>query len=182
MLDEYKELQQLETLIKDFNITLTEEELLNLLQIKYRWRHDTIEFINHAGMVSNLIYDIDEHLNFDKFVELYNLGFPSIIANIMDITAELRNLDKELFKVRGCNTNANLYFSKGTTSHRPSFDLHTHDYNVIAKSIYGKAKWKVGMSEFVLNPGETVIIPKGTQHAVLESTEPRLSLTLNMTG
>jgi len=182
MIDEFQELKKIEKIICDFKISLTEAEMLELLQIRYRWGHDTIEFINHAGMSSNLIFDVDKHLNFEKFMELYNLGFASILVNIMDLTKELRELNKKLFKVRGSHTYANLYFSKGTTAHRPSFDPHSHDYNVIAKSIYGSAKWKVGMSEFTLNPGETVLIPRGTQHAVLESTHPRLSLTLNVSG
>jgi len=182
MLNELEKLQQLESIIKDFQINLTEDKMLDLLQIKYRWRYDTVEFINHAGNVNNFLYDIDEHLNYEKFLELYNLGFPAIIPNIMDITSDLRELNKKLFKHRGCLTNGNLYFSSGSADHRPSFDLHSHDYDVIVKSMYGPAKWQVGVSSFMLLPGETVIIPKGTVHGVLQSTEPRLSLTLNMSS
>jgi len=182
MTNEFQELKQLEKLIREFDITLTEEKMFDLLQIRYRWGHDTIEFINHSGMSSTQFFDVDKHLNFEKYMELYNLGFPSILVNILDLTSELRELNRELFKLRGSHTYGNLYFSKGTTTHRPSFDPHAHDYNVITKSIYGPARWKVGMSEYTVNPGETVLLPRGTQHAVLESTQPRLSLTLNMSG
>ena len=53
-------------------------------------------------------------------------------------------------------------------------------YNVIVKQIYGKSKWLIGENKFVLEPNQTCLIPKNTGHAVIEKTENKLSLTLNI--
>lgn len=100
----------------------------------------------------------------------------------MDLTSELRSLDDKLYEYKGSETNANLYFSSGTTIKRPSFDPHNHDYHVIVKPIYGSCVWEVNGEQYIADPDGVLILPSGTMHSVVENREPRLSLTINMSG
>tara|TARA_B000000532_G_scaffold174378_1_gene141322 strand:- start:179 stop:664 length:486 start_codon:yes stop_codon:yes gene_type:complete len=161
--------------------------MLSLLQIKYRWQKDLIHVINHCGVINQDFFDLnDSCINYDRWKKFYDMGFTTLMFNVLDLTEELRELNEKLLPIRGSNTLANFYFSKGTETRRPSFDKHTHDYNVIVKPIYGKVHWKVNgediIADPVANPRNLIVVPAYTEHQVVASTEPKLSLTINLTA
>ena len=87
-----------------------------------------------------------------------------------------------MYEYKGSETNANLYLSAGTTTKRPSFDPHNHDYHVIVKPIYGTCTWTIDGQTKEADPSDVIIIPEGSMHAVIDNPEPRLSLTINVSG
>ena len=182
MNNEEEYLQKGAELIRAHEISLTEEEMLDLLQIKYRWPEPAIEVINQVGNTSNGFFDQRKFLIYERWKRLYDLGFTTLMSNVMDLTSELRSLDDKLYEYKGSETNANLYFSSGTTIKRPSFDPHNHDYHVIVKPIYGSCVWEVNGEQYIADPDGVLILPSGTMHSVVENREPRLSLTINMSG
>ena len=169
-------------IIGEHEINLTEEDMLDLLQIKYRWPEMAIEVINQCGNTSNGFFDSRKFLIYDRWKRLYDLGFTTLLNNVMDLTSELRDLDNKLFEYKGSETNANLYFTAGTKDKRPSFDPHHHEYHVIVKPIYGTCLWKINDSVEEITPEGVLILPAGTEHSVCSNEEPRLSLTINMSG
>jgi len=169
-------------IIKEHEITLDEDGILDLLQIKYRWPEPALEVINQCQKKSDGFFDSRGYVYYEKWKRLYDLGFTSLLSNIMDLTAELRSLDDKLFEYKGSETNANMYLSAGTTKHRASFDPHNHDYHVIVKPIYGTCTWVINGKSQEVDPSDVLIIPAGTMHSVVENKEPRLSLTMNLSG
>ena len=169
-------------IIREHEITLDEDGILDLLQIKYRWPEPALEVINQCQKKSDGFFDSRGYVYYEKWKRLYDLGFTSLLSNIMDLTAELRSLDDKLFEYKGSETNANMYLSAGTTKHRASFDPHNHDYHVIVKQIYGTCTWIINGKSQEANPSDVLIIPAGTMHSVAENKEPRLSLTMNLSG
>ena len=180
--DDETYLNKLSEIIENHSISLTEEKILDLLQIRYRWARGSIETINACGRVSMDYYSNDGSLDFYKWKKLYDLGFTSHITDVMDVTSELRELDNKLFEVRGSRTISNFYIGKGNSTSRVSFPPHNHDYHVIVKPIYGVCTWLIGNETQKVGPGDIIVLPSYTPHAVLDAPEPRLSLTLNLTG
>lgn len=168
--------------IKDHPISIDESLILDLLKIKYRWPKGHVETINMCSMTMDDYFDNDGYLCFDQWKVLYDWGFSSHLHNIMDLTEDLRSLNKKLLEVRGSNTMANIYLSSGTTTKLPSFPPHHHDYHVVVRTIYGRTKWYVDNDILEVEPGATILIPAGTVHAVVEAKEPRLSVTMNVSG
>ena len=121
MINEEEYLQKGAELIRDHEITLTEEGMLDLLQIKYRWPEPAIEVINQVGNTSNGFFDQRKFLIYERWKRLYDLGFTTLMSNVMDLTSELRSLDDKLYEYKGSETNANLYFS---------YRLYLRYYNV----------------------------------------------------
>ena len=179
-------LKKINNIIKDFKISLTEQELLELLQIRKRWPHkylwgqNTVEIIsNQQTCESIFFFKADGYLDYEKWFDFYNLGYTTIISNALDINKELRHLNKILTNVTGLSICGNLYFSKpGQT---PSFYKHKHDYDVIVKQIYGETEWFLNDKKFILKPNYTCIIEKNMYHQVLNKQDKKLSLTLNIT-
>ena len=169
-------------IIKEHEINLDEEKILDLLQIKYRWPEPALEVINQCQKKSNGFFDSRGYIYYDRWKRLYDLGFTSLLSNIMDLTKELRSLDNKLYEYKGSETNANMYLSSGTTTNRPSFDPHNHDYHVIVKPIYGSCTWVINGQPRKVDTSDVLVIPAGTMHAVVENKEPRLSLTMNLSG
>ena len=169
-------------IIKEHEITLDEDGILDLLQIKYRWPEPALEVINQCQKKSNGFFDSRGYIYYDRWKRLYDLGFTSLLSNIMDLTSELRSLDDKLYEYKGSETNANMYLSAGTTKHRASFDPHNHDYHVIVKPIYGTCTWVINGKSQEVDPSDVLIIQAGTMHSVVENKEPRLSLTMNLSG
>ena len=174
-------------IIANTPINIDEKKMLSLLQIKYRWQKDWIHVINNCGIINEDFFELNgAFINYDRWKKFYDMGFTTLMFNVLDLTEELRELDEKLLYIRGSHTLANFYFSKGTETRRPSFDIHTHDYNVIVKPIYGKVHWKINGEDFIAdpkeNPNRVIIIPAYTEHQVISSKEPKLSLTFNLTA
>ena len=169
-------------IIKDHEITLDEDGILDLLQIKYRWPEPALEVINQCQKKSNGFFDSRGYIYYDRWKKLYDLGFTSLLSNIMDLTSELRSLDDKLYEYKGSETNANFYLSKGTETRRPSFDPHNHDYHVVVKPIYGSCTWVVNGKKHEAVEDSVLVIPAFSEHSVISNKEPRLSLTINLTG
>ena len=135
--------------IGEHEINLTEEDVLDLLQIKYRWPEMAIEVINQMGNTSDGFFDSRKFLIYDRWKRLYDLGFTTLLNNVMDLTKELRALDKKLFEYKGSETNANLYFTAGTKDKRPSFDPHHHMPIIVAiRTETSRISLKFGVSLF----------------------------------
>ena len=169
-------------------IDIDEEQLFDLLKIKSRWPFvypntelKSVEIITETGAQTSNFFDVSRrgiYLNFNRWYSYYEKGFTTIISNVFDLTKDLRLLEQELIDVTGVECLCNFYAS--SPGRKPSFDKHTHDYDVIVKQIYGSAMGLVGDKTFKLQPQQCIHIPENTPHAVLESDEKRLSLTINV--
>jgi len=178
-------LTDLKEIVENNKIFLEEKDLLNLLKIekrwpiKYPWNQSTVEIIDNFGNLrNNFIYNYDGYLNFDLWFEMYDLGYTTVVSNVLDLNEDLRNLQKLIINKTGIKINGNFYFSK--TGQNPSFNEHVHPYDVIVKQIYGSAHWRVDNKEFILNPQESILLTKNTKHQVFFQKEKKLSLTLNI--
>jgi hypothetical protein len=173
--------------IENTKVNLCENDILNFLQIQKRWpiqypsSQATIQIINQLGFPNADFFENTRDgvfLNYEKWLYFYNLGFTSIISNVLDLTKELRLLQKTLVDEIGLKICGNFYFGK--PGRKASFNKHSHSYDVIVKQIYGKSKWILDNQEIYLYPNQVLYVPKGTEHAVIEKTEKKLSLTLNI--
>ena len=180
-------LKELANVIESIEIPLDEKTILDFIKIerrwplRYPWNQNSIEIINNFGNSTiEGLFRSNGYLNYNAWQEYYNLGYTTILSNILDLTSELRHLDKMLKKIIGGEINANFYLSKAGSNNKPSFESHLHRYDVIVKQLYGSAHWEVNNKQLVLNKNETLIIPKDTYHKVFLVTEPKLSLTLNI--
>jgi len=183
-----KKEKQLMKFIQDFKINITEDDMFNLLKIKRRWparthTYDqaTIEVISMYGQKHNYINDTTGYLDFDKMKSFYDKGFTILMADVLDLTEELRELEKELIAKTGIgNIRGNFYFGNGKPGIHPSFDLHSHGYNVIQKQIYGTNYWTVNDQQYEIHEQEIIFIPAQAWHEVYKSDGKRLSLTINL--
>ena len=188
-------------IIDEFKIDIDEEDILNLLQIENRWpfkyfydvenqqipslspiygKDTPIQVITTENNVEfSKFYDRDGAFIFDEWKKYYDLGFVTMISNVLDLTPELRNLRKKLFEITGMNLIGNFYFSKHVSSYR-SWLPHSHHYSVIVKVIYGKTKWRISDDIFEYTENDTILIPKNTDHSVVECLSDRLTLTINL--
>ena len=173
-------------------VNMTEQDMFDCLNIKRRFpllmKHTgwdrpcvSVEVITeHGGKIAHEFFDAHGYLIFDEWKKYYDLGFTTIVSNILDLTSELRHLHKELTKIIGRPTFGNLYFSKGSNGNAVSFPHHNHEYDVVVKPIYGKYTWKIN-DELIENEHKIIYIPSGTYHSVVDVPGPKLSLTLNLT-
>ena len=183
-----KKEKQLMKFIQDFKINITEDDMFNPLKIKRRWparthTYDqaTIEVISMYGQKHNFINDTTGYLDFDKMKTFYDKGFTILMADVLDLTEELRELEKELIARTGIgNIRGNMYFGNGKPGIHPSFDLHSHGYNVIQKQIYGTNYWTVNDQQYEIHEQEIIFIPAQAWHEVYKSDGKRLSLTINL--
>jgi|TARA_S200002703_G_scaffold130061_1_gene117280 mannose-6-phosphate isomerase-like protein (cupin superfamily) len=179
------DLTKLQNIVDSTNINLTESDVLNFLKnrkrwpFKYPWNQPTVEILSNAGnLQSDYLFDADSYLNFSKWEELYNLGYTSVVSNILDLSDDLRILQKKLFLETGLNITANFYFSK--PGQQASFDAHKHSYDVIVKQIYGESTWSINNKVFILQSQKSCIVPKNSLHQVLDKNVKKLSLTINI--
>ena len=176
--------QETRDMVNAHPIHVDEKDVLELLQIKRRflkefpWGQPTVEVIGQHRMIANF-FDTEGVFLYDEWKKHYDAGFTTIITNVLDLTSELRDLDKKIFSYVGRHINGNFYFTKGSTKNRVSFDLHNHEHHVIVKPIYGKSSWICGGRDFVCDK-EAFIIDKEEFHCVYKCTEPKLSLTLSL--
>jgi len=185
MLTDNQILQEAAKIVKDNPINLDEDFLLDILQMRYRWPKNSVEVISNFCNPSESFFGGGHNvLLYDRWYELYKLGFTTMLNNCLDIHPDMRKLEKLLYQFIGEIPTGNIYMSSGTVKNRPSFDLHAHEYNVISTSIYGTTKWNIASQNKFLDgiidiaPGEQVIIPSRTKHAVVDSPEKRCNLTL----
>ena len=179
------DLIKLKNIIKSIDVDLTEEDLFNFLKIKrrwpfkYTWGQSSVQILSNNGYLqSNYIFDLDGFVNFEKWKKFYDLGFTSVISNILDLNDDLRNIYKQLSEATGLNINGNFYFSK--PGQLASFEPHKHNYDVIIKQIYGQSNWVIEDNKFVMKPKDTCIIKKNSIHQVIDKKEKKLSLTINI--
>jgi len=181
-----EELLKLKQIVDSIPINLTEKDIINFLKIKkrwpykYTWGQPSVEIIpNQTTNNQNILfYDIDGYLNFERWEYFYNLGFTTIISNVLDLNDDLRFLQKKITEETGLGINGNFYFSK--PGKKASFDAHKHEYNVLVKQIYGQSKWKINEETFIMEPQNSCIIPKNSIHQVIDKNENKLSLTINL--
>jgi quercetin dioxygenase-like cupin family protein len=180
-------LEILERDIKNIKINISEEDVLSFLKIRKRWpvkyltNQPSIEIIDNLGnndFGNSLFFDSEGYLIYDKWLEIYNLGYTTIMSNVLDLHKDLRNLQKYLNNSFGKRMNGNFYFSKG--GQLPSFILHNHEYDVIVKQIYGTGHWILNNNELVLQEQNTLVIPAQSNHQVYKITDKKLSLTINL--
>lgn len=191
-------------LIEDCQINLSEDDILDLLQIENRWPYkyfqdtedprseslssmygyDTpIQVITIPNSVERTkFYTRDGKFIFDEWKKYYDLGFTTMISNVLDLTPELRKLRDKLFELSGINFNGNFYLTNDNITNIPksSWLPHKHHYNVIVKMIYGNTKWKISNDVFEYSEGDVILIPPETYHSVVECPNKRLSLTINL--
>jgi len=179
------DLKKLQDIVDSVTISLSEDDVFEFLKIRkrwpyrYPWNQPSVEILsNNGNLQSNYIFDADSYLNYDKWKEMYNLGYTSVISNILDLNENLRILQKELFYATGLNVGANFYFSR--PGQQPSFDAHKHPYDVIVKQIYGESTWSINNKSFLLQYQKSCIVPKNSVHQVLDKNVKKLSLTINI--
>jgi len=177
--------EELCELVRDTEIHISEQEILNFIKIEKRWpfkypnNQPSLEIINNCGNNQNeIFYNCYGYPDYNKWLHFYELGYTTIISNILDLNEDLRNLSAILEKKLGTKVWGNFYFSK--PGQLPSFPPHKHTYNVIAKQIYGTSEWINGEQQLTLNPQDTIFIPANTVHQVIAKQDKKLSLTLNI--
>lgn len=178
-------INHLDNLIKNHEINLTEEEVLDFLKMnrrfpyRYPWGQPSVEIISNFGTnQSGHFFNSRLEFMYDVWFDYFKKGFTTIIANILDLNKELRLLENKLKDVTGLPINGNFYFSR--PGQRASFPSHKHDYDVIVKQIYGVSDWIINEKKITLQPSETCIIPKGMLHEVISKKTNKLSLTINL--
>ena len=170
--------------IENIKINITEDQVLDYLKIKYRWPfkyswdQNSVEVINNLGKGRTRFFDGHGYLLYDEWLKYYDLGYTSIISNVMNLNKDLRELQTLIVKTVGSHANGNFYFSK--PGQKPSFDKHRHDYPVIVKQIYGGSTWIIDKKRIILNPQQTLLIDSHTEHEVVTKENKKLSLTLNI--
>ena len=181
--------KELMKFVQDFKINITEDDIFNLLKIKRRWPavhpterdQATVEVISMYGQKHNYINDTAGYLDFNTMKSFYDKGFTILMADVLDLTEELRELEKELIAKTGiANIRGNMYFGNGKPDIHPSFDLHSHGYNVIQKQIYGTNYWTVDEQQYEIHEQEIIFIPAQSMHEVYKSDGKRLALTINL--
>ena len=172
-------------IVNNHKINLSEEDVFNFLKITRRWsiRYNsndrTVETIDQWGRNSiSGFFDLEGLFLFDEWKKFYDYGLTTTLADVLDLSIELRDLSEKLFNVCGKKLHANFYFSKGSESSRVSFNQHSHNYDVIVKPIYGKSLWKIN-NDNIMVEDQSFLIPAGTMHSVESCVDGKLSLTIN---
>ena len=180
-----KQLKNILQALEDVKVVLTEQELLNLLKIRKRWpkfypvsNTPSIEVINITGLKSSAFFSEDGYLDYNKWFECYQLGYTTIISNVLDLTEDLRNFSKVLMKEIGFIPHSNFYFSR--PGKRASFPSHSHPYDVFVKQIYGTSDWIINGEKIRLFSQKTLVSPKNMLHEVVTKKNKKLSLTMNI--
>lgn len=190
-------------IIDEHPISITEDKILDLLKIDRRWPYKYMQdienprvgppsiygFDNPVQVITsnnrvefNSFYTRDGYFIFDQWKKYYDLGFTTMISDVLDLTEDLRSLRDTIFKYTGRNLMANFYLTNGreNTLCQSSWNPHDHVYPVAVKLIYGDTKWIIGDEEKQFFAGDTIFIPPKTTHAVIECPNKRLSLTINL--
>jgi len=180
---------KIKNILESTTIKITEDQVLNFLKnkkrwpIRYPWNQNTVEIINNTAGNSNNFFETyyngaASYLDYEKWHRYYALGYTTIISHVLDLTEDLRNLEKKLGEVTGMRINANFYFSK--PGQQPSFMEHHHPYDVFVKQIYGSSPWLVNNKKILLKAQNTLVVPKYAPHHVYAKECKKLSLTFNL--
>tara|TARA_Y100001937_G_scaffold115881_1_gene167185 strand:+ start:127 stop:714 length:588 start_codon:yes stop_codon:yes gene_type:complete len=192
LFDKEKFLDKVVEIVKDTRIELNEPDIFNFLQnekrwpVSYPWNQRTVEVItnidNGIGVSNFSFFNARGYLDYYKWKKFYNLGYTTIIANVLDLDNQLRVLQDKLEKHVGKQINANFYFSKSslTPIQKPSLSDHQHPYDVVVKQIYGQTVWKINNEYKDVHEDDVLLIPRNTVHSVVSSRERKLSLTINI--
>ena len=98
-----KKEKQLMKFVQNFKINITENDMFNLLKIKRRWpathptmneHQPTVEVISMYGQKHNYINDTTGYIDFNVTKSFYDRGFTILLADVLDLTEELRELEK----------------------------------------------------------------------------------------
>lgn len=191
--------QKLFELVSNFKINITEEEILDILQMERRWPYCYFDDVENPkkhtqgfnvpvqvigandAVKMNYFYSRDGFLIFDEWKKTYDMGFTTMLSNILDIHKDLRDLRDEIFEYSGIKVYANLYLTNGGVGKcSPSWTHHNHQYPVIVKTIYGDVEWKLDDENITLSSGNTMFIKPEVNHSVINCPNKRLSLTINL--
>ena len=174
------------SIVNGCNLNISEFDVLNFLKNRKRWPktytfgQPSVEIITQFGGTSQQdLFDIEGYFIYENWIKYYELGFTTIVSNVLDLDESLRNLQNKILEYTGTKINGNFYFSMGSLKHRISFEEHNHDYSVIVKPIYGKSKWAISGKEFETSK-ESFLIKPGEFHSVYQCINKKLSLTLNI--
>ena len=180
------DIEKIHKFVNDIHIDMTEEDMLDILKMtrrwpyKYHWGQESVEILTNFGRKHSCFFDGDHYLNYDAWKKFYDRGFLTMVVNCLDTTKKFRQINEFITDTTGGIPCGNAYFSKGAKDIVPSWDPHEHRYWVIVKQIYGTCTWKLGDDKFDLAPQQSIVIPPGVPHAVINHENKRLSLTINL--
>jgi hypothetical protein len=186
-------------IVSEFQLNFKEEDIFNFLKIRNRWPYQYYHDIDFSNLTSknfeyfcpvqcigynnNPIYDefYDKRgrFIFDIWKKYHDLGFTTMISDVLDLNESLRFLQQKIFEVTGTSVIGNFYLTGTVNDTIPSWKHHKHSYDVVVKSIYGKSLWKIDDSMVELEDN-TIGILSNTYHSVISCPTKRLSLTINI--
>jgi mannose-6-phosphate isomerase-like protein (cupin superfamily) len=118
------------------------------------------------------IHDYDKSMKEGLPVKQSNpLGF-LVTHNINYLPRVKKALDKLECK------EAHLYCNFTTLA--PTFGEHQDDCDVYFWQCQGETKWTIDGKDYILEPGDLIIVPEGVRHNVIPLT-PRLGISMSKT-
>ena len=171
-------------IIKQINMSTTEDKILDRLLDRlrwpktYPWQQPSVEAINQDGSQHQNFFDDDNFLNSMDCIKCYEEGHNLVLSNVGSLCRDLWFVQETLAKNFKRFINCNLYFGNGKKS--VSFPLHKHDYSVIVKNLYGESIWVIDGKEVILKDQDAIWFDKETYHQVIKIKEPKASLTCNI--
>lgn len=136
------------------------------------------------------------------FTEKLKSGATLVIDAIEELYEPIRSLSLSFESIFNETAQVNAYIGWGNTT---GFDVHWDDHEVFILQVFGKKQWyiygqtrehplykdihvdnteapKVPLWEGILNPGETLYIPRGCWHNAIPCNEPSVHLTFGITN
>jgi len=120
--------QKFNEFLSTHQVNLKEWDMFDLLKISKRFPyqfhhgHESICLIDNLGTkLRKELFDIYGFLDFDKFKNFYDKGFSFIISDVLDISDELKEIEKVALETFGVRICGNFYFSKGLNNQNVQF-------------------------------------------------------------
>jgi mannose-6-phosphate isomerase-like protein (cupin superfamily) len=192
-MNKIKVFNEIQEWLEQHPVTLTEEELLELLKVRRRWPKKylhtedfgSIELISYFSTLTNVVhrndlFDGGGYLDYRRFKEYYDRGFTFMLVDILDLTEDFRKINEYFVENYGTQVQGNLYVNGNSHTGCPSFDSHNHNYDVFTKQLWGKSDWTINGRDLSVKPGQSLVIPAETMHRVNHNSEKRCSLTINL--
>jgi len=189
------------SIVSNTALDILESDVLDFLKIENRWPYQYYHDIDFSSTthyqrpesycpiqcigyndihILDQFYDRRGRFIFDIWKKYYDLGFTTMISDVLDLNESLRSLRQKIFNETGLRINGNFYLTGETTNQNcVSWNHHNHNYDVIVKSIYGKSLWKIN-DEIVELEKNPIGILSGTYHSVISCPTKRLTLTINL--